>query len=88
MTSVKIILKDLLCFLLIYKILYCSTVLGQLNAIPQGNNTVITWTPEYNPQCFIVDWGTGKEDMHMKIITKPVENFTLGNVNFLPLVVQ
>ncbi|KYO29195.1 interleukin-31 receptor subunit alpha-like [Alligator mississippiensis] len=59
---------------------FTTTVLGQLNAIPQGNNTVITWTPEYNPQCFIVDWGTGKEDMHMKIITKPVENFTLGHL--------
>ncbi|XP_019373799.1 PREDICTED: interleukin-6 receptor subunit beta-like [Gavialis gangeticus] len=59
---------------------FTTTVLGELNAVPQGNNTVITWTPEYNPQCFIVDWGTGKEDMHMKIITNPVENFTLGHL--------
>ncbi|XP_043370143.1 interleukin-6 receptor subunit beta-like isoform X2 [Dermochelys coriacea] len=57
---------------------FTATVLpGQITAIPQGNNTVVTWTPEYIPKCFVVDWGTGKEDMHTKIITKPMGNFTL-----------
>ncbi|XP_048707322.1 LOW QUALITY PROTEIN: interleukin-6 receptor subunit beta-like [Caretta caretta] len=60
---------------------FTATVLpGQITAIPQENNTVVTWTPEYIPKCFVVDWGTGKEDMHMKIITKPMGNFTLDHL--------
>ncbi|XP_075788486.1 interleukin-31 receptor subunit alpha-like isoform X2 [Pelodiscus sinensis] len=53
---------------------------GQVRVISQGNRSVVTWTPEYNPKCFVVDWGTGKEDMHMKIITKPIRNFTLDHL--------
>ncbi|NWW39918.1 SDK2 protein, partial [Panurus biarmicus] len=52
---------------------------GQIHVKSQGTNAVITWTPEYNPNCFVVDWGTGKEDMHMKIITTATGNFTLDN---------
>ncbi|NWI41428.1 SDK2 protein, partial [Picathartes gymnocephalus] len=52
---------------------------GQIHVKSQGTNAVVTWTPEYNPKCFVVDWGTGKEDMHMKIITTSTGNFTLGN---------
>ncbi|NXX26302.1 SDK2 protein, partial [Nicator chloris] len=52
---------------------------GQIHVKSQGTNAVVTWTPEYNPKCFVVDWGTGKEDMHMKIITTATGNFTLGN---------
>nr|XP_009677501.1 PREDICTED: leukemia inhibitory factor receptor-like [Struthio camelus australis] len=50
---------------------------GQINVKPQGTDTVVTWTPEYNPKCFVVDWGTGKEDMRMKIIAAATGNFTL-----------
>nr|XP_006119227.1 interleukin-6 receptor subunit beta-like [Pelodiscus sinensis] len=53
---------------------------GQVRVISQGNRSVVTWTPEYNPKCFVVDWGTSKEDMHMKIITKPIRNFTLDHL--------
>ncbi|NWR94062.1 IL6RB protein, partial [Furnarius figulus] len=42
---------------------------GQIHVKGQGTNAVVTWTPEYNPKCFVVDWGTGKEHMHMKIVT-------------------
>ncbi|NXD44566.1 SDK2 protein, partial [Copsychus sechellarum] len=52
---------------------------GQIHVKSQGTNAVVTWTPKYNPKCFVVDWGTGKEDMHMKIITSTTGNFTLGN---------
>ncbi|XP_063176212.1 interleukin-31 receptor subunit alpha-like [Chroicocephalus ridibundus] len=52
---------------------------GQIHVKHQGTNAVVTWTPEYNPKCFVVDWGTGKEDMHMKIVTTPTGNFTLDN---------
>ncbi|XP_068780866.1 interleukin-6 receptor subunit beta-like [Struthio camelus] len=52
---------------------------GQINVKPQGTDTVVTWTPEYNPKCFVVDWGTGKEDMRMKIIAAATGNFTLDN---------
>ncbi|NXQ24675.1 SDK2 protein, partial [Alaudala cheleensis] len=52
---------------------------GQIHVKSKGTNAVITWTPEHNPKCFVVDWGTGKEDMHMKIITTATGNFTLGN---------
>lgn len=54
---------------------------GQIHVKSQGTNAVVTWTPEYNPKCFVVDWGTGKEDMHMKIVTTATRNFTLGNSN-------
>lgn len=54
---------------------------GQIHVKHQGTNAVVTWTPEYNPKCFVVDWGTGKEDMHMKIVTTATGNFTLGNSN-------
>ncbi|NXC14880.1 SDK2 protein, partial [Corythaeola cristata] len=53
---------------------------GQIHVKHQGTNAVFTWTPEYNPKCFVVDWGTGKEDMHMKIVTTATGNFTLDNV--------
>ncbi|RMC04461.1 hypothetical protein DUI87_18905 [Hirundo rustica rustica] len=52
---------------------------GQIHVKSQGTNAVVTWTPEYNPKCFVVDWGTGKEDMQMKIITTATRNFTLDN---------
>ncbi|XP_032864915.1 interleukin-31 receptor subunit alpha-like [Tyto alba] len=52
---------------------------GQIHVKHQGVNAVVTWTPEYNPKCFVVDWGTGKEDMRMKIITTATGNFTLDN---------
>ncbi|KAJ7400811.1 leukemia inhibitory factor receptor-like protein [Pitangus sulphuratus] len=50
---------------------------GQIHVKRQGTNAVVTWTPEYNPKCFVVDWGTGKGDMHMKIITTATGNFML-----------
>ncbi|XP_027737944.1 interleukin-31 receptor subunit alpha-like [Empidonax traillii] len=52
---------------------------GQIHVKRQGTNAVVTWTPEYNPKCFVVDWGTGKEDMHMKIITTATGSFMLDN---------
>ncbi|KAM6035333.1 interleukin-6 receptor subunit beta-like [Theristicus caerulescens] len=52
---------------------------GQIHVKHQGSNAVFTWTPEYKPKCFVVDWGTGKEDMHMKIVTTATGNFTLDN---------
>ncbi|NXY72499.1 SDK2 protein, partial [Glareola pratincola] len=52
---------------------------GQIHVKHQGTNAVVTWTPEYNPKCFVVDWGTGKEDMRMKIVTTATGNFTLDN---------
>ncbi|XP_063279557.1 interleukin-31 receptor subunit alpha-like [Prinia subflava] len=52
---------------------------GQIHVKSQGTNAVVTWTPEHNPKCFVVDWGTGKEDMQMKIITTATRNFTLDN---------
>ncbi|NXI98370.1 SDK2 protein, partial [Psophia crepitans] len=52
---------------------------GQIRVKRQGTNAVVTWTPEYNPKCFVVDWGTGKEDMRMKIVTAATGNFTLEN---------
>ncbi|NXE80425.1 SDK2 protein, partial [Cochlearius cochlearius] len=52
---------------------------GQIHVKHQGTNAVVTWTPEYNPKCFVVDWGTGKDDMRMKIITMATGNFTLDN---------
>lgn len=54
---------------------------GQIHVKKQGTDAVVTWIPEYNPKCFVVDWGTGKEDMRMKIITTATGNFTLGNSN-------
>lgn len=54
---------------------------GQIHVKSQGTNAVVTWTPEYKPKCFVVDWGTSKENMHMKIITTATGNFTLGNNN-------
>ncbi|KAF1534078.1 hypothetical protein FQV10_0007964, partial [Eudyptes schlegeli] len=52
---------------------------GQIHVKHQGTNAVVTWTPEYSPKCFVVDWGTGKEDIHMKIVTMATGNFTLDN---------
>ncbi|OPJ90531.1 interleukin-31 receptor subunit alpha-like [Patagioenas fasciata monilis] len=52
---------------------------GQIRVKNQGTDAVVTWIPEYNPKCFVVDWGTGKEDMRMKIITTATGNFTLDN---------
>ncbi|XP_074022884.1 interleukin-6 receptor subunit beta-like [Numenius arquata] len=52
---------------------------GQIHVKHQGTNAVVTWTPEYNPKCFVVDWGTGKGDMRMKIVTTAAGNFTLDN---------
>ncbi|XP_057900437.1 interleukin-6 receptor subunit beta-like [Melospiza georgiana] len=52
---------------------------GQIHVKSQGTNAVVTWTPEYKPKCFVVDWGTSKENMHMKIITTATGNFTLDN---------
>ncbi|NXL91246.1 IL6RB protein, partial [Alectura lathami] len=52
---------------------------GQINVTPQGTNAVVTWIPEYSPKCFVVDWGTAKEDMRMKIVATATGNFTLGN---------
>lgn len=54
---------------------------GQIHVRHQGTNAVVTWTPEYNPKCFVVDWGTGKDDMRMKIITTTTGNFMLGKSN-------
>ncbi|NXD73939.1 LEPR protein, partial [Eolophus roseicapillus] len=56
-----------------------SNMPGQIHVKHQGTKAVVTWTPEYNPKCFVVDWGTGKEDMRMKIVTAATGNFTLGN---------
>ncbi|NXM68128.1 SDK2 protein, partial [Serilophus lunatus] len=53
---------------------------GQIHVKRQGSNAVLSWTPEYNPKCFVVDWGTGEEDMHMKIVTTAAGNFTLDNL--------
>ncbi|NXQ39389.1 SDK2 protein, partial [Catharus fuscescens] len=58
---------------------FATDLPGQIHVKSQGTNAVVTWTPKYNPKCFVVDWGTGKEDMHMKIITTTTGNFTLGN---------
>ncbi|XP_031953114.1 interleukin-6 receptor subunit beta-like [Corvus moneduloides] len=58
---------------------YGTDLPGQIHVKSQGTNAVVTWTPEYNPKCFVVDWGTGKEDMHMKIVTTATGNFTLDN---------
>ncbi|XP_032942104.1 interleukin-31 receptor subunit alpha-like [Catharus ustulatus] len=58
---------------------FAADLPGQIHVKSQGTNAVVTWTPKYNPKCFVVDWGTGKEDMHMKIITTTTGNFTLGN---------
>ncbi|GAB0203828.1 interleukin-31 receptor subunit alpha-like [Grus japonensis] len=55
---------------------------GQIHVKRQGTNAVVTWTPEYNPKCFVVDWGTGKEDMRMKIVTTATGNFTLDKGEF------
>ncbi|XP_068280147.1 interleukin-6 receptor subunit beta-like [Nyctibius grandis] len=52
---------------------------GQIHVKHQGTNAVVSWTPEYNPKCFVVDWGTDKEDMRMKIVTTAIGNFTLDN---------
>ncbi|XP_075583286.1 interleukin-6 receptor subunit beta-like [Pelecanus crispus] len=52
---------------------------GQIHVKHQGTNAVVTWTPEYSPKCFVVDWGTGKDDMRMKIVTTATRNFTLDN---------
>ncbi|NXL65391.1 LIFR factor, partial [Chordeiles acutipennis] len=52
---------------------------GQIHVKHQGTNAVVTWTPEYNTKCFVVDWGTSKENMHMKIVTTATGNFTLDN---------
>ncbi|NWU67659.1 SDK2 protein, partial [Pterocles burchelli] len=52
---------------------------GQIHVKHQGTNAVVTWTPEYNPRCFVVDWGASKEDMRMKIVTTTTGNFTLDN---------
>ncbi|NXM11471.1 SDK2 protein, partial [Ploceus nigricollis] len=52
---------------------------GQIHVQSQGTKAVVTWTPQYNPKCFVVDWGTSKEDMSMKIITTAAGNFTLDN---------
>ncbi|OXB80868.1 UNVERIFIED_CONTAM: hypothetical protein H355_016885 [Colinus virginianus] len=54
---------------------------GQINVKPQGTNVVVTWIPEHSPKCFVVDWGTGKEDMRMKIVATADGNFTLGKSN-------
>ncbi|NXG49222.1 IL31R protein, partial [Psilopogon haemacephalus] len=51
---------------------------GQILVKHQGTNAVVTWSPDCKPKCFVVDWGTGKEDMHMKIVTTATGNFTLG----------
>ncbi|NWH80745.1 SDK2 protein, partial [Piaya cayana] len=53
---------------------------GQIHVKHHGSNVIVTWTPEYNPNCFMVDWGTGKEDMYMKIVTATAGNFTLENI--------
>ncbi|NWW71167.1 SDK2 protein, partial [Climacteris rufus] len=52
---------------------------GQIHVKSQRTNAVVTWTPEYNPKCFVVDWGTGKEDMHMTIVSTANGNFTLDH---------
>ncbi|KAM6226286.1 interleukin-6 receptor subunit beta-like [Spheniscus humboldti] len=52
---------------------------GQIHVKHLGTNAVVTWTPEYNPKCFVVDWGTSKEDMRMKIVNTATGNFTLEN---------
>ncbi|KAM9367309.1 LOW QUALITY PROTEIN: uncharacterized protein LRP34_012011 [Phaethornis superciliosus] len=31
---------------------------GQIHVKHEGTNAVVIWTPEYSPQCFVVDWGT------------------------------
>ncbi|NXK97337.1 SDK2 protein, partial [Formicarius rufipectus] len=58
---------------------FATDLPGQIHVKRQGTNAVVTWTPEYNPRCFVVDWGTGKEHMHMKIVTTATGNFTLEN---------
>ncbi|XP_054034912.1 interleukin-6 receptor subunit beta-like [Dryobates pubescens] len=58
---------------------------GQIHVKPWGTHAVVTWTPEYKPKCFVVDWGTGKEDMHMKIVTTAIGNFTLDNFQLYKL---
>ncbi|XP_013223605.3 interleukin-31 receptor subunit alpha-like isoform X1 [Columba livia] len=58
---------------------YARDLPGQIHVKKQGTDAVVTWIPEYNPKCFVVDWGTGKEDMRMKIITTATGNFTLDN---------
>lgn len=65
-----------------YLMVYLFTDLpGQINVKPHGNNVVVTWNPEYSPKCFVVDWGTRKEDMRMKIVATAAGNFTLGKSN-------
>lgn len=54
---------------------------GQINVEPQGTNAVVTWIAKYSPKCFVVDWGTRKEDMRMKIVATAAGNFTLDNIN-------
>ncbi|NWS75848.1 SDK2 protein, partial [Crotophaga sulcirostris] len=53
---------------------------GQIHVKHHEHKAIVTWSPEYNPKCFVVDWGTGKEDMHMKIVTTATGNFTLDNI--------
>ncbi|NXA32324.1 SDK2 protein, partial [Eudromia elegans] len=59
---------------------YTTDLPGQINVRPHGTKTVVTWTPEYSPKCFVVDWGTSKDDMHMKIISTTTGSFTLDNI--------
>ncbi|KAK2538823.1 interleukin-31 receptor subunit alpha-like protein [Columba guinea] len=61
---------------------YARDLPGQIHVKKQGTDAVVTWIPEYNPKCFVVDWGTGKEDMRMKIITTATGNFTLDKGEF------
>ncbi|NWH66968.1 IL31R protein, partial [Geococcyx californianus] len=53
---------------------------GQIHVKRHASSAIVTWTPEYDSKCFVVDWGTGKEDMHMKIVTTATGNFTLDNI--------
>ncbi|NWJ03492.1 SDK2 protein, partial [Crypturellus undulatus] len=59
---------------------YTTDLPGQINVRHEGTKTVVTWTPEYSPKCFVVDWGTSKEDMHMKIIPATTGSFILDNI--------
>ncbi|NXH11532.1 IL31R protein, partial [Bucco capensis] len=52
---------------------------GQIHVKHQGTKAVVTWAPEYNPECFVVDWGTSNVDMQMKIVTTDTGNFTLDH---------
>ncbi|XP_061464594.1 interleukin-6 receptor subunit beta-like [Rhineura floridana] len=40
---------------------------GQINVSNQQNYTVISWNLKYKSHCIVIDWGTGLEDMTIRV---------------------